>query len=185
MSQRESGYDRIKDDAYNTPAWVTEALLQHVSFHDLIVWEPAAGIGKMVDALRRAGINVFRSDINEHEGLDLVSSFFDADLPFDCHCIITNPPYALAREFCEHALKLTEPVRGAVAMLLRTDFDHAKSRTHLFRDCPAFAMKIVLLKRIVWFTEDNGKPKASPSFNHAWYLWNWSHKGAPTMAWSG
>ena len=33
--------------------------------------------------------------------------------------IITNPPYALAQEFIEHALALMAPVNGVVAMLLR------------------------------------------------------------------
>ena len=81
--------------------------------------------------------------------------------------IVTNPPYEQAEEFCAHALKLTAPVKGFVAMLLRCDFDHAKRRAYLFADCPQFAKKIVLTRRIVWFVEADGKPKASPSFNHA------------------
>lgn len=33
-------------------------------------------------------------------------------------------------------------------------------------------------KRIVWF-ERKG---AAPSFNHAWYIWDWEHRGFPTIA---
>jgi hypothetical protein len=65
-------------------------------------------------------------------------------------------------------------------MLLRTDFDHAASRRHLFSECPAFATKVVLTKRIVWFDG----PKAAPSFNHAWYIWDWKHRGSPTLAYA-
>ena len=61
--------------------------------------------------------------------------------------IITNPPYALAQNFIEHALELMKP-DGIVAMLLRTDFDHAKTRQHLFGGCDQFAKKVVLTKRI-------------------------------------
>jgi hypothetical protein len=43
------------------------------------------------------------------------------------------------------------PSMGKVAMLLRTDFDHAKGRQHLFGQCPIFAKKLVLTRRIVWF----------------------------------
>jgi hypothetical protein len=100
----------------------------------------------------------------------------------DVDGIVTNPPYEAGAEFIERSLRLMEPVGGVVAMLMRTDFDHAKSRTNLFRDCPAFAKKVVLMKRIAWFVEANGKPKASPSFNHAWYIWDWKHEGAPTLA---
>jgi hypothetical protein len=80
--------------------------------------------------------------------------------------VVTNPPYELAQQFIEHALRITEPHRGLVAMLLRCDFDSARTRQHLFAQCPAFAKKLVLTKRIVWFAP----AKASPSFNHAWYL---------------
>ena len=50
--------------------------------------------------------------------------------------------------FTAQALRLTAPVKGFVAMLLR-DFDHAEGRANLFADCPQFAKKIVLTRRIV------------------------------------
>lgn len=100
------------------------------------------------------------------------------DVPdFDVDAIITNPPYARAYEFIEHALKLMNP-NGVVAMLLRTDFDHAKTRQHLFAGCHAFAKKLVLTKRIQWFADSKGQP----SFNHAWFIWDWKHKGPPILA---
>ena len=105
-----------------------------------------------------------------------------ADFPSGVDAIITNPPYDLATEFIEHALRLTEPAAGVVAMLLRTDFDHAKGRAHLFGCCPAFAKKVVLTKRIVWFEPEPGEKGKSPSFNHAWFVWDWRHEGAPALA---
>jgi hypothetical protein len=67
-----------------------------------------------------------------------------------------------------------------VAMLLRTDFDHAASRGHLFADCAMFAKKVVLTKRIRWFEDSNG----SPSFNHCWMIWDRQHRGPPTLAYA-
>ena len=64
-------------------------------------------------------------------------------------------------------------------MLLRTDFDHASSRRDLFELAP-FAKKVVLTKRIQWFEDSKG----SPSFNHAWFIWDWTHEGAPTLAYA-
>lgn len=178
MSQRESGYERKERDLYETPEWVTQALLPHLPTLGAI-WEPACGSGKMLRVLEKSGAYLMGSDL--HNGPD--SDFLLQELPHgsEWNAIITNPPYELGTEFCEHALRLMEPVRGMVAMLMRTDFDHAKSRTHLFRDCPAFTKKLVLMKRIAWFVEANGKPKASPSFNHAWYIWDWRHDGPPTI----
>jgi hypothetical protein len=171
MSQRSSGYERKERDAYQTPAWVTEALIPHLPWReDISIWEPAAGSGQMVAVLKRH-FPVVASDIES--GVN-----FLATSPTSANAIITNPPYALAREFIEHALWLTEPSQGMVAMLLRTDFDHANGRQHLFSRCAVFAKKLVLTRRIVWFEG----PKAAPSFNHAWYVWNWQHVGVPTLA---
>lgn len=174
MSQRDSGYERKERDLYETPEWVTHALKPHIGDVGSI-WEPACGNEKMVRVFIDWGIPAI-------DYTDLATGFdflLERKRPVDA--IITNPPYELAQEFCEHALRLTEP-DGAVAMLLRTDFDHAKSRSHLFRDCPAFAKKLVLTKRITWFEPEPGAKGKSPSFNHAWFIWDWKHEGAPTLA---
>jgi hypothetical protein len=176
MSQRESGYERKERDLYETPEWVSEVGASQLGpTGDGLVWEPACGSGKM-QAVIQQYYDVIGSDI--HLGRDFLTAGL---IEPDVRRIMTNPPYELATEFCEHALRLMEPVGGSVLMLLRTDFDHAKSRSHLFRDCPAFAKKLVLMRRIAWFVEANGKPKASPSFNHAWYIWDWKHEGPPTI----
>jgi hypothetical protein len=176
MSQRDSGYERKEIDRYDTPAWVTAALSPHLHKLAHHLWEPACGSGAMADALRGAGYSVTATDITTGD------DFLNTEVPPDpfIQAIVTNPPYALAREFVEHSLALVRPVGGVVAMLLRTDYDHAKTRQHLFGQCPQFAKKLVLTKRIVWFEG----PKAAPSFNHAWYVWNWTHGGRPTIGYA-
>jgi hypothetical protein len=171
MSQRGSGYSRQANDCYETPAWVTQVLLPHLPPR-LRIWEPACGSGKMVLALTDAGHTVEASDIAQ--GVD----FLMATDAMGCSAVVTNPPYGLAAEFIDRALLLAP----LVAMLLRTDFDHARSRRHLFGGCPHFAKKLVLTKRIVWF-EDREKV-AAPSFNHAWFVWDRAHSGPPTLAYS-
>jgi hypothetical protein len=172
MSQRDSGYERKERDCYETPEWVTRALLPHFPREPDRIWEPACASGKMVAVL---------SDIAFTMGTDITDGvdFLTCDEPrlvYDA--VITNPPYKLATEFIGHALALMQPSSGFVAMLLRTDFDHAKTRQHLFSCCPMFAKKLVLTKRIRWFEDSTG----SPSFNHAWFVWDWKHEGPPTLA---
>ncbi len=171
MSQRDSGYARQERDLYETPEWVTLALLPHLS-RPMSIWEPACGSGKMASALGKGSHRVKSTDISS--GYDFLTinwmdGFVDA--------IITNPPYELATEFIDHALALTAPT-GIVGMLLRTDFDHAKTRSSQFGECAAFSKKVVLTKRIKWFEDSKG----SPSFNHAWFIWDWKHQGPPTLA---
>jgi len=171
MSQRDSGYERKERDLYETPEWVTHALFPHLSREDDI-WEPAAATGKMVQALVSGGYTVVKSGDIDHG-----DDFFDyrhGQIPADA--IVTNPPYEAAEAFIRHALEMMQP-GGRVAMLLRTDYDHAKTRRDLFTLMP-FAKKLVLTKRIKWFEESKGQP----SFNHAWFIWDWKHSGPPTLA---
>lgn len=186
MSQRNSGYLRQEADNYATPAWVTRALIPHIPERIKTIWEPAAGEGAMTNVLReRPKAVVKATDIRPGNGMPTAPESIDFLAAHLCRCeaVVTNPPFYLAQEFIEQALELTFRESGFVAMLLRSDFDHAKSRRHLFDDNPAWAKRLVLTRRIVWFVDPlTGKPKASPSVNHAWFMWDWTHRGPATIA---
>jgi hypothetical protein len=70
MSQRESGYQRKLVDQYETPPWVTLALIPHLPEFVGKIWEPACGSGKMAEALEQAGFDVIGSDIAQ--GVDFL-----------------------------------------------------------------------------------------------------------------
>jgi hypothetical protein len=180
VSQRDSGYERKERDLYETPEWVTQALLPHLRGDVVSIWEPAAGTGKMSRVLA-VDHDVYSSDINIDVGfLDGVQAdvdFLNRTIPREFDAIITNPPYESAEEFIRRSIGLMLPGKGLVAMLLRTDYDHARTRQDLFV-LPPFAKKVVLTKRIRWFEDSKG----SPSFNHAWFIWDWKHSGPPTLA---
>jgi methylase of polypeptide subunit release factors len=177
VSQRDSGYERKERDLYETPEWVTEALRHHLPRQPSLVWEPAAGSGKMTAVLKTWGCRVVATDIDPNHICE-TANFLTCSIPDGTDAVITNPPYELATEFVQRALGSVG--RGIVAMLLRTDFDHAKTRQYLFGGHKAFAKKVVLTKRIKWFEASKGQP----SFNHAWFIWDWQHQGAPTLAYA-
>ena len=172
MSQRESGYARKPNDFYETPAWVTNAL-QPCLVGARMIWDPAAGDGAMVKVMHSwPSVKVNGTDIRG--GCDFLGPNIVRDsVPFDA--IVCNPPYSMAQAFIEKALQITRKPRGRVAMLLRVDYDSAKTRRHLFGSCPEFSMKLVLTSRIRWFAGSTG----SPSFNHAWFIWDWANLGRP------
>jgi hypothetical protein len=170
MSQRASGYERKSDEAYDTIEWPVVALLAHLRSKPARVWDPCEGAGRMVATLRAQGVDAIGTN----------DDFFAITAsPAGVSHLITNPPYGenrrgeLAVRFIEHALALKVP---HIAMLLRVDFDSAKSRQHLFRRRETFAGKVVLLDRIKWF-----EGPSSPSDNHAWFLWSTAHVGSPTV----
>jgi hypothetical protein len=174
MSQRSSGYARQPLDEYETPPWVTLAVEPYLMKQCVHLWDPANGPqSKIARALRDRGFEVIATN----------DDFLTRDSPPSdrTQAIVTNPPYGsqgkLACQFINHALELV-PI---VAMLLRVDFDSARTRTSLFRDCEAFARKIVLLNSITWFEREGA---AGPSDNHAWFIWNKRHHGPPAISYA-
>jgi hypothetical protein len=193
MGQRNSEYERKPNELYETPEWVTWALLRSSPLlFDSAIWEPCAGSGKMgrvlADGVSTFGGCVIATDIvwkkidhpgvfqNEGETLDFFKTKSMVEMKHGpLTNIVTNPPFNRATQFIEHALNLLKPVKGKLCLLLSSEFDYAKTRKHLFRDCPAFSEKIQLTRRIKWFDgPPPGKDKeVTPSTNHAWYIWDW------------
>lgn len=172
MAQRHSEFERIPNELYCTPSWVTEALLSAETFSK-VVWEPANGLGHISDVLTAHDYNVACSDITSGD------DFLDATYQF--RDIISNPPHShpLAVKFVRHALKLTKPHRGKVAMLLPFAWDTATKRPDLFKNCPQFKARHAITRRIRWANLTQ-KP-SGPSGNFAWFVWDWDHCG-PALA---
>lgn len=171
-----SGRERILADLYETEEAVTEALcyaLQQGPFYlaeGNRVWEPACGNGKMARVLRRHFKEVAVSDLHDYGWGHTVQDFLALHLPILRYdALVTNPPYSQAQAFIKRALDLNTQRNGVVAMLLRSDYDSAVGRRHLFRDHNDFCMKVVLLWRPWWFEKKPGD--CSPRHNYAWYIW--------------
>lgn len=180
MTVATSQYERVANEKYYTPAWVTEALLSAERFEGRI-YDPAAGDGQILEAVRGLGFDAFGSDIApDAQDID-ASDFFK--VAYNVPSIVTNPPYGVqsrtAVRFIEHALSLTEMQRGKVAMLLKVGFDSAGGRRHLFADHPAFAVEYRLTKRIRW--TNLPQSDAGPTENHSWFVWDWRKRPGPAV----
>lgn len=170
-----SGYKRRDSDFYATPSWVTEILVPYIPKRYYVIWEPAYGEGHIGKVLDENDKFVFGTDINhknENYQIDFISSdaikFCKHRLPITSPvAIVTNPPYSLASEFVAHAIELTKPTHGFVAMLLNNNWDTAKGNSR-FTSLPCFDKKIVITKRIRWIEGSTGSPRE----NHAWYIWD-------------
>jgi hypothetical protein len=158
-------HERHEDDLYETPAWVTELLLDKLGWEEQ-VWEPACGRGAIAKVLTAHGIDVAATDLREYgygaSGLDFLTCTDETSRD-----IITNPPYSKAAEFVRRALMLTEKNKGAVAMLMRNDWDAAASRDDLLKPGSRYWGKIVITRRIRWIEGTTGQPR----HNHAWFIW--------------
>jgi len=178
-----SGYRRQKRDLYETPSWVTELLLPQIPRDIRTIWECACGSGQMASVLRAAGFDVVGTDIAMgHDFLDETQRcrFRAVD------GVVTNPPYGrrhtLAVAFVENCMAAMrrDEIR-LTAMLLPAEFDYSHTKQHLFSECPFFARKLVITRRIVWFQSDDPDKREAPKNNHAWFIWERHHEGRPQI----
>jgi hypothetical protein len=185
-----SGYDREGQDFYATPAWVTEALLQHVQLRGP-VWEPCCGDGAMSTVIAAHGHEVVSTDIADRgfgaPGVDFLAC---RDVVGACRSIVTNPPYGdsgshtgQARSssamlgFLRHALALTASVEGQLALLVRLQWIAGRRAADVMSAAP-FAAVIVLTQRIRWF--ERGEDTNTAQHHHAWVVFDHAHpRGRP------
>lgn len=182
MTQQQSGYERQPLDLYQTPEWIAAAIAEIVPLAGRIIWEPSVGHGKLAAAMRDLGATVIGSDIvdygssHQHGIFDFLAEGPAPEFARSIHGIVTNPPYGKrnvdAVRYAERALTRI-PSGGFVVLLLPADFDHAKTRRHLFGDCPHFSGCITLRRRIQWF-EDG---EHSNTQSHKLFIWQRSPIG--------
>ncbi|WP_394688369.1 hypothetical protein [Hoeflea sp.] len=109
---------RDKDDWYVEPEEVSLALFQHEEFVGP-VWDPACGMGRIVEQAKNCGLKSIGSDIvpkNSYEAR--VHNFLEDDFDvFDFDNVVTNPPFSKAEEFVKKAISIV-PDGGKVAAIL-------------------------------------------------------------------
>jgi hypothetical protein len=180
MRERNLGYARQDRDFYPTPDWPTAALLRTVRLPNGIIWEPCCGDGAMVRVLEDHGHHVVATDLFDRGYGEGGRDFMLEDrLPDGVTAIVTNPPYGRGLyRFVDHALELTRPVGGMVAMLLPIQWQTGATNSKRLL-IPAFEASVILTKRIVWFAGADGKPAKQPQENHCWLIWDWSRAPGP------
>lgn len=174
--------ERANDDYYCTPPQAVEELLKREQFNHYIL-EPAVGGGSIAAVLVDHNHKVQSMDIVDRgyvgtEVRDFLTTTKD-DLNFSPD-IITNPPYALAKEFVEHALDISmDSVK--VAMFLKIQFLESKKRYKLFKKYPP--KKIYVFVNRVNCGKNGVFGKESSAVCYAWFVWEKGYKGLPRVDW--
>lgn len=170
--------ERANFDYYATDPEAVEKLLEVEEFCHYIL-EPACGGGHISDVLLKNGFDVLSTDIVDRGYMEqaFVQDFLQSGgVPRNSRDIITNPPYAQAKEFVEHALDISqESVK--VAMFLKLTFLEGAKRKSLFEKYPP--KRIYVFRNRIDCWKNGIKPeKASKAVCYAWFVWV---KGSTTM----
>jgi hypothetical protein len=171
-------FDRDDHDFYVEPAWCAARLLAVEPFAGLI-WDPAAGLGTILRAARAAGLSNLASDIADR-GCGARHDFLTAPaLTTGAFSVVTNPPFALAREFVERALTLGA---AKVAVIFPTARLNAArwlealplSRIWLLTPRPSMPPGNVILR---------GEKPGGGKTDFAWLVFDRTYSGPPVMRW--
>lgn len=125
---------------------------------DKLIWEPACGQNHMVNAIRNRGYQVIGTDILT--GTD----FLEVDIPDGVDWIITNPPFSKSEKFIERCIEHKKPF----ALLLKSQYWHAKKRMKLFQEYPPEYV-LPLSWRPDFLMGKRGK--GSPLMDVIWNVW--------------
>ncbi len=156
-------------DQYYTPPSVTHSLMKRIRFVGL-VWECAAGSGRMSDVIKEYNPCVATDIITGTDFLTQISVVPN---------IVTNPPYKLAEQFVRKAYQLTTE---KVAMFLRLNFLEGQARYRMFKDLP-LEWVLVFSKRQNLYPEGYELPQNGGTIAYAWFVWNHTYKGIPQIDW--
>lgn len=155
MSATFRGAKRHEADFYKTPESAFKPLLPYLRKLPGPFWEPASGDGRLIGWMCDFGLDVGRGgDLNE--GYDFLQ---DDSIRITT---LTNPPFSLAQEFCDHAISHSEHT----LMLLRLNFLASVKRKDWWIQHTPRAL-FVLSKRPS-FTDD-GK---TDSCEYCWFYWS-------------
>lgn len=174
--------EREKNDYYATEPRAVELLLELEKFTPY-VWEPACGEGHISDVLIKHGYKVRSTDLIDRgygEGnVDFLKTTGENSMD-----IITNPPYKYAKDFVEHALRISTD-GTKVAMFLKLTFLESKARRKLFEKYPP---KVIYVSSSRLQCAKNGDFEkfgkgVGTAMAYGWYIWEKGYKGETVVRW--
>ena len=171
--------EREEKDFYATEPKAVELLLELEEFNHHIL-EPCAGQGHISNVLINKGFKVTSTDLIDRGYTydDIIDFFAIEEFEGD---IITNPPYGIAKEFVEHALKIV-PNGNKVAMFVKTLFLESAKRKKLFLEHPPKTIWVSSSRLQSAKNGDFSKYKSS-AVSYSWFVWEKGYKGDTVVKW--
>ena len=176
--------DRAEYDYYATAPIAIDVLLDEGGvILDKKVWECSCGEGHLSERLVERGVDVYSTDLIDRGFGDAFFDFLKTVDKVDMD-ILTNPPYELAQEFIEHAMKITTK-GNRIFMFLKVQFLEGKRRKSFFRKYPP---KTIYVSSSRILCAKNGdfltmRKSGGSAVAYAWYEFVNGYQGETTVKW--
>lgn len=190
-------WEREPDNWYPEPAWCSARLFEVEAFPGPIL-DPFAGMGRIVQSARAAGLKAHGTDLRRRGFAGVVGGhdWFGPDWQHDRGSIVTNPPYGRRPKadvkagerdrFEEEALRLALH-RGAIKVALFLDAKWTNSaargkwletlplaRVYLLGPRPSCPPGPVIMA---------GEAAGSGTTDFSWFVFDVDHVGPPSLHW--
>lgn len=170
MQRRVEAHDSLDD--FPTPPWATRAVIEWLDGEGLIepaltVREPCANRGYMVRPLAEYFRDVEASDVHDYGMGYQVRDYLWGEDPEQVDCTFQNPPFKLAQQFIERALRTS---RRAVVVIVRSAFTEGIGRyKQLFAKTPPH----YVLQHVERVPMVKGRydPEIASATAYAWLVW--------------
>lgn len=159
------------DDWYVEPRWCSTRLFERVRFPGLI-WDPAAGSGRIPEAARAAGYDALATDkVSRAPGVERFNFLYEHwDFHGHAVSIVSNPPYSIADAWARRSLDIADKV----ALLLPLTWAASDERGRWLETTP-LAEVLVLTPRPSMppgtHLPANGKDPSGGTVDFAWFIW--------------
>jgi hypothetical protein len=184
LRKRESNlWARDPLDWYVEPDWCSDRLFQIEQFEGLI-WDCCAGTGRIAYAARQAGYTAEATDIVARSPGITQFDFLSMrpERPNAGLSIVCNPPYRLAREFAELALKV---ITYKAALFLPANWVQGEKRSTWLESTP--------LRRVLFVCPrpscppgdiiKQGVVPGNGTTDFAWFIWERGYADRPEIGW--
>ena len=181
--------ERVENDYYATDPKAVKMLLDKYQFKGKAFLEPCVASGNIANTILEYYNNNCFVD-----GIDIVDRGYPNTIVADYltyetedkyDCIISNPPFSLAKEFIEKSIKLLNN-DGQIAMFLKIQFIEGKKREEFFKKYPPKYIYVFRNRMATWNNgnklDPNGKRWAT-TMCHAWFIWEKGSKTEPIVRW--
>lgn len=172
---------RDPQDWYVEPEWCSERLFDVEPFEGPVL-DPACGMGRIVQAARRAGHSALGTDLIARTDGAAVVNFLTA-YPFgNWDNIVCNPPFRIAEKFVRRALELTP---RKVAMLLPAAWVQGDKRSRWLETTPLARVLFIAPRPSMppGAVIAAGEKPGNGTTDFAWFIWLRGYRGAPALGW--
>ena len=170
-------------DFYTEPFWCDVALFKAVTFRGS-VYDPACGLGRIVQAARDAGLGGVGTDIAPRSSYVMRTRDFlrDSYVNNEVDSIVSNPPFKHAVEFVERAL---EVAKYEVAFLLPARFLWGAERSRWLAKTPLRQVLAIAPRPSMPPGElvESGAKVGGGKEDFIWAIWQRGYCGRPEFGW--